>query len=100
MKNKKELKDLKKTHYSIPKWKISALKEIGRAYDLPFEDAPFDGSYEEGYFEIDKARKTKLWKNFLKEIISLAVHYEYAFKSGEGKKIYMPIQIWEKKELK
>jgi len=97
MKNKKDLKDLKETHYSIPKWKISALKEIGRVYKLPFKDPPFDASYEEGYFEIDEERKTKRWKNFLKEIIGLNVHYEYAFKDGEGKKIYMPIQIWEKR---
>jgi len=97
MKDKPEQKDMKKTHYSIPAWKIKTLKEIGKTYDVQFKDPPFDDSDEEGYFDIDKIRKTKKWKNFIKEIMDLKVHYEFAFKSGEEKKIFMPVQIWEKR---
>lgn len=96
-KEQKEQKDMKKTHYSIPTWKIKTLKEIGETYNVKFNNPPFDNSDEEGYFDIDAIRKTKKWKNFIKEIMDLKVHYEFAFKVGEGKKIYMPVQIWEKR---
>lgn len=101
MKNKTEKKsiDMKSTHYSIPDWKIKSLKKIGEAYKIPFKDPPFNTSKEEGYYDIEIFRKTKKWDSFLKEIKSLGVHYEYAFKEGEhDNKIYMPVTIWEKRE--
>jgi len=89
--------DMKKTHYSIPDWKIKSLVAIGKKYNLPFIDPPFDNSDEEGYYDIDKFRKTNKWNDFIKEIIKLVVHYEYAFMKGKDKKIFMPVQIWEKR---
>ena len=96
---KKETKSMKETHYSIPTWKIKSIKSIGDKYKTQFNDSPFDNSEEEGYFEIDQLKDTPKWKKFIEEIEALKVHYEYAFKNGEGKKIYMPIQIWEKREI-
>ena len=103
MKNNKDKtikkgKTMKDTHYSIPNWEIKTLVKIGETYKVPFYDAPFDNSVEEGYYDIDKLRNTSKWKKFLEEVEALKVHYEYAYKTGEGNKIYMPIQIWEKRE--
>lgn len=97
---KKEGQNMRTTHFSIPEWKIKSLKSIGDKYKIPFKDAPFDNSNEEGYFEIEEFRNTPKWKKFIKEIEDIKVHYEYAYKKGEGKKIYMPVQIWEKRESK
>jgi hypothetical protein len=96
----KKVKSMKETHYSIPSWKIQSLKTIGNKFKVKFNEPPFDNSDEEGYFDINELRGTSKWKAFLKEIETLKVHYEFSFKTGEGKKIYMPVQIWEKKESK
>ena len=89
-----------KTHFPIAVWKLKKLSEIGEQYKVPFMDAPFDShSPEEGYYDIDKFRKEKKWKYFIKEIEDLKVKYEYAFKEGNTKKVYMVVQIWEKKEI-
>lgn len=96
----KKATSMKETHYAIPSWKIQSLKTIGEKFKVQFKEPPFDNSDEEGYFDIDELRNTTKWKAFLKEIESIKVRYEYAFKAGKGNKIYMPIQIWEKKENK
>jgi hypothetical protein len=92
--------EMKKTHYTIPIWKINSLKKIGESYKVPFNDAPFNNSKEEGYYDIDLFRKTKKWESFLKEIKSLGVHFEYAFDGTgtEKNKIFMTITLWEKRE--
>ena len=92
-----DIKDMKKTHYSIPNWKIKFLFELGKKYKVPFHNPPFDDSNEEGYYDIDKFRKTDKWAEFIKEIVSLGVHYEYSFMKGKGEKIFMPVQIWDKR---
>lgn len=87
--------------YLVPQHKIQQLSKIGDYYKVPFVLPPFDDdSYEEGYFDIDKFRLKKEFKPFLREVQALKLHYEYAFKKDDKKKIYMTVEIAKKKEKK
>ena len=79
----------------IAQWKIKRLVKAGEDYNVPFCLPPFDGNTKEGCFDINKFRKTKKFQEFLTIINSIGIKYEYAFKKGDGKKIYMVIKMEE-----
>lgn len=84
--------------YSIPVWKIEKLVKAGEDFKIPFNLPPFDGDCTEAYYNIDKMRKTKDFKNFLSIIDSLNVHYEYAFCGKDKKTIYMAVKVSNKEK--
>lgn len=74
----------------IPKWKIKRLIKIGEDYSCPFSVTPFEGNINEGSYNIHKFKETPEFQDFLIDIISLGLHYEYAKKDNE---IYMVVTI-------
>lgn len=97
--NKKEKKEVVFIEYIVPQQKIQQLAKIGDYYKVPFVLPPFDDDcYEEGCYDIDKFRLKKEFSLFLREVEALKLHYEYAFKKDDKKKIYMTVKVAKKEK--
>jgi adenine C2-methylase RlmN of 23S rRNA A2503 and tRNA A37 len=84
---------MNKHEVNIPQWKIKRLIKLGEEFKTPFNFPPFNGDINEGYYDIDKLKKTKKFQDFLSIIHSLNISYEYAFHPESKKKIFMTIKM-------
>jgi len=63
---------------NIPSWKIKKLEALGQDFKCSFYLPPFEGNTSEVSFDIDEFKYTPEFKDFIAQINSLDVKYEYA----------------------
>ena len=74
----------------IANWKMKKLEKIGQDFKCSFNLPPFNEDITEASFDIHEFKETPEFKEFLIQINSLEVKYEYA---KNNDRIFLVIKV-------